>query len=95
MIEPQPQSPSGEFLLYITDDGQAKLEVRLVGETVWLSQAQMAELFQSTKQNISQHIKHIFAEGELLVESVVKEFFTTAADGKSYKFAHFNLDVIR
>jgi hypothetical protein len=93
MIEQQPQEPSGEFLLYTTEDGQAKLEVRLVDETVWLSQAQLAELFQSTKQNISQHIKNLFEEGELQVESVVKDFLTTAADGKSYKVAHFNLDV--
>lgn len=83
-------SPSGEFLLYITDDGQAKLEVRLVDETVWLSQSQLAELFQTTKQNISQHIKKIFDEGELQIESVVKDFFTTASDGKSYRVVHFN-----
>lgn len=93
MTELHPPSPSGEFLLYTTDDGQAKLEVRLVDETVWLSQSQLAELFQTTKQNISQHIKKIFDEGELQIESVVKDFFTTASDGKSYRVAHFNLDV--
>jgi hypothetical protein len=94
MSQPPILPPDGEFLLYSTEDGQARLEVRLSGETVWLSQAQMAELFQTTKQNVGQHIRKIFDDGELQAESVVKDFFTTAADGKSYNTRHYNLDVI-
>jgi len=85
---------AGEFLLYTTEDGAARLEVRLVDETVWLHQNQMAELFQTTKQNIGQHIRNIFAEGELIQDSVVKDFFITAADGKQYNTKHYNLDII-
>ena len=83
-----------QFLLYRTSDGQTRLEVRLENETVWLSQNQMAELFQTTKQNVSLHIRNIFKEGELSEGSVVKEYLTTAADGKSYKTSFYNLDVI-
>ena len=83
-----------EIILYQTEDGTTKIEVRLEDETVWLSQAQMVELFQTTKQNISLHITNIFAEGELDEESVVKEYLTTAKDGKSYKTNFYNLDVI-
>jgi len=71
-----------------------KLEVRFEGETVWLTQQHMAELFQTTKQNIGQHLKSIFAEGELLQNSVVKDSFTTAADGKNYATRFYNLDAI-
>lgn len=74
-----------EILLYQTDDGQTRLEVKFVGDMVWLSQAQMAELFQTTKQNVSLHIQNVFAEGELDEDSVVKEFLTTATDGKNYR----------
>ena len=83
-----------EFLLYRTEDGRTRLEVRLENETVWLTQNQMAELFQTTKQNVSLHIRNIFAEKELLEESVVKEYLTTAADGKNYQTKFYNLDVI-
>jgi len=83
-----------QFLLYQTSDGQTRLEVRLENETVWLSQSQMAELFQTTKQNVSLHVRNIFKEGELLENSVVKEYLTTAADGKSYKTSFYDLDVI-
>ena len=86
--------PQSRFLLYQTSDGQTRLEVRLENETVWLSQNQMAELFQTTKQNVSLHIRNIFKEGELPEGSVVKEYLTTAADGKSYKTSFYNLDVI-
>jgi len=86
--------PQSQFLLYQTSDGQTRLEVRLENETVWLSQNQMAELFQTTKQNVSLHIRNIFKEGELPEGSVVKEYLTTAADGKSYKTSFYNLDVI-
>jgi hypothetical protein len=94
MTETQSPNSSGEFLLYTTDDGQAKLEVRLVGETVWLPLNQISELFQRDKSVVSRHIKNIFEEGELAPASVVAEYATTANDGKSYKVAHFNLDVI-
>jgi hypothetical protein len=81
--------PDGEFLLYTTEDGQARLEVRLNGETVWLSLAQLAELFQRDKSVISRHIKNVFDEGELVADSVVANFATTAADAKTYKVAHY------
>lgn len=83
-----------EILLYQTDDGTTRVEVRMAGETVWLNQTQMADLFRTTKQNVGQHIRNVFAEGELAPESVVKDFFTTAADGKQYRTKHYNLDVI-
>ena len=71
-----------DIVLFETIDKKVTLEVPVEGETVWLTQAQMAELFASTKQNISLHIQNCFKEGELNKESVVKEFLTTALDGK-------------
>ena len=85
---------NSEILLYQTDDGQTKIDVRLEEETVWLSQAQMVELFQTTKQNISLHIRNIFKEGELDEISVVKEYLTTASDRKQYSTNYYNLDVV-
>ena len=73
------------FIMYTTDDGQVDIEVRLEDENVWLTQNSMAELFDTTKQNISLHIKNIFEEKELEENSVVKECLTTAKDGKNYK----------
>lgn len=90
----QKANNASEIILYQTDDGTSKIEVRLVNETVWLSQAQMVELFQTTKQNISLHIRNIFEEDELHEISVVKDYLTTATDGKNYKTKHYNLDVI-
>ena len=84
----------GEFLLYRTEDGAARVEVRVRGDTVWLSMGQMASLFDRDKSVISRHISNIFGEGELERGSVVAEFATTAADGKVYRVEHFNLDVI-
>ena len=84
----------GQFLLYTTEDGRQRIEVRLQEETAWLSQAAMTELFQTTKQNISLHLKNIFAEGELEANRVVKEYLTTAADGKKYRTKFYNLDAI-
>ncbi|SPD72600.1 Virulence protein-like protein [uncultured Desulfobacterium sp.] len=89
-----PEGTKGEFLVYRSDDGNVKLEVRLEQETVWLTQQMMADLFQTTKQNIGQHLKNIFSEGELPENSVVKKFFTTAADGKRYETNFYNLDAI-
>jgi hypothetical protein len=87
-------APGGQFLVYQAEDGKLKIDVRFQGETVWLTQQHMAELFQTTKQNVGQHLKHIFEEGELAENSVVKAFFTTAADGKKYATKFYNLDAI-
>jgi hypothetical protein len=86
--------PKGQFLVYSSEDGQAKIEVRLENETVWLTQQHMADLFQTTKQNVSLHLQNIFKEGELAENSVVKESLTTASDGKSYQKKFYNLDAI-
>ena len=84
----------GEMLIYQTEDGLTKIDVNMQDETVWLSQAEMTKLFQTTKQNISLHINNIFKDGELEKASVVKEYLTTGADGKNYKTKFYNLDVI-
>ncbi len=86
--------PTSEIILYQTEDGRTRVQVRLQDETVWLTQQHMAELFQTTKQNVGQHLKSLFAEGELVQDSVVKDSFTTAADGKNYATKFYNLDVI-
>lgn len=83
-----------EIIIYQTQDGRTKIDVRIENETVWLTQNQMVELFQSSKANISEHISHIFEEGELDENSVVRNFRTTASDGKNYNTKHYNLDVI-
>ena len=83
-----------EIVVYQPEGGEFHIEVRVENETVWLTQAQMAELFHATKQNISLHIANIYKEGELDRKSVVKEYLTTASDGKCYKTKWFNLDVI-
>jgi hypothetical protein len=85
---------SSEILIYQTDDGQTKVEVVFDGETVWLTQAKLAELFQTTKQNISKHIGKIFNDGELDENSVVNSWLTTAADKKEYNTQYYNLDLI-
>jgi len=90
---PAPQNP-GEFLLYQSEDGRTRLEVRLTGETVWLALNQMADLFQRDKSVISRHISNLFDEGELRRAAVVAVFATTAADGKTYQVDYYNLDVI-
>ncbi|MFN7569914.1 MAG: virulence RhuM family protein [Betaproteobacteria bacterium] len=88
------QPKPGEFLLYETEDGRTRVECRLVADTLWLPQAGMAELFQTSKQNVAKHLKAIFAEGELAESSVVNQWLTTAADGKKYRVAYYNLDAI-
>lgn len=85
---------SGEMFLYKNDYGTVKLNGLIYQESLWLTQAAIAELFDTTKQNIGQHIKNIFNSLELDEKSVVKKFFTTAADGKSYETAYYNLDLI-
>lgn len=85
----------GEIVLYKAfDNAEFQIEVRVEDETVWLTQTQMVNLFDATKQNISLHINNIFNEGELQTNSVVKEYLTTASDGKKYKTKFYNLDVI-
>ena len=84
----------GELIIYQTDDGLTKINVRFEEETVWLTQAQLCDLYQTSKSNISEHIKHIFSEGELEESQVVRKFRTTAADGKSYNMSFYNLDMI-
>ena len=89
--------PSSQFLLYTTEDGRQRIEVRLQDETVWLSQAAMTELFQTTKQNVSLHLKNIFAEGELDREATVKEYLTVRQEGKrqvSRQIEFFSLEAI-
>ncbi len=78
------------ILFYQSEDGTSRIEVRLEEGTVWLPQVLIAELYQTTKQNISLHIRNIFDEGELQPDSVVKEYLTTAADGKQYRTKFYN-----
>mgnify|MGYP002620628452 FL=1 len=84
----------GEIVIYQTDDGDTKIDVRFVDETVWLTQAQLCELYQTSKSNVSEHIKNIFEEGELEENSTVRKFRTTASDGKNYNVSYYNLDMI-
>jgi hypothetical protein len=81
-------------VLYTSEDGHTRLNLRVEADTIWLTQLEIAELFQTTKQNVSLHAKNIFKEGELVADSVVKDSLTTAADGKSYRTKHYNLDLI-
>lgn len=82
------------FLIYQADDNRIRLEVKLEEQTTWLSQKQIGELYQKSKATISEHIKNIFEEGELEANSVVRNFRTTAEDGKNYNVAFYNLDMI-
>jgi hypothetical protein len=84
----------GQVIIYNTADGNTKLEVKFYEDTVWLSQNQIAQLFQTKKQNISYHINNILNENELNRNSVVKEFLTTALDGKKYLVQYYNLEMI-
>ena len=83
-----------KIIIYTDDSGLTKIDVKLEDETLWLTQAQMCALYQTSKSNVSEHIKHIFDEGELQESSVVRKFRTTAADGKSYLTTYYNLDMI-
>ncbi|MBI5659506.1 MAG: virulence RhuM family protein [Nitrosomonadales bacterium] len=85
---------SRQFLIYQSEDGSTRIDVMLEAETLWLSQKQLTELFGKAKGTISEHIKHIFEDGELVENSVVRFFRTTAADGKQYEVAHYNLDMV-
>ena len=85
---------STDFLIFSKENGGDGIEVRVEDETIWLTQKLMAELFDTTKQNISLHLKRIFEDEELAESSVVKDFLTTASDGKVYKAKHYNLDAV-
>ena len=80
--------------IIIYEDGSLALNTTVEGETVWLNQKQMSELFDKSKKTISEHIGNIFKEGELIQDSVVRKFRTTASDGKSYSVDYYSLDVI-
>lgn len=84
----------GQIIIYQTEDGASRIDCQLVDETIWLSQALMADLFDRSKKTISEHLQNIFAEGELDESEVVRNFRTTAADGKTYDVAHYNLEAI-
>jgi prophage maintenance system killer protein len=84
----------GEVVLYQTADGKAALDVRLAGNTVWLSQKQMGELFDKNVRTVSEHIRNVFKEGELDEPSVIRNFRITATDGKTYDTQFYNLDVV-
>jgi hypothetical protein len=93
-MKKQIAAPAESILVYQTEDGHIRVDVRMDAQTVWLSQAQMAALFDTTKQNVGQHVRNVFSDGELQESAVVKDFFTTATDGKQYNTRHYNLDVI-
>ena len=97
MNELVPKESGGEFLLYRTEDGQVKVEVRLQNETVWLTQQMISELFQTTVPNISMHIRNIYAEGELTPEATIKKFLTVRREGNrdvQRELDFYNLDMI-
>ena len=85
----------GQIIIYKTPDGNTKLEVKFYEDTVWLSQEQLVELYGSSKSNISEHIKHIFEEGELDENSTVRNFRTVASNGKTYNIKYYNLKIFR
>lgn len=89
-----PSDELSEFILYTDPSGKVKVEIFVMNDTVWLTQQRIAELFDTSKQNISYHLSNIFKDNELDENSVVKEFLTTAADGKNYKTKFYNLDAI-
>ncbi len=90
----QPNLPAqGQFLVCPAEDGRTKIEGRLEGEAVWLNEQFRADLFQTRRQDVGQHPKNIFEEGELAENSVVKDFFTTATDGKDYRTNFYNLAI--
>ena len=89
-----PTKTKSKIVIFKTSDEKKFIDVRFEGETVWLTQAQLVDLYGSSKANVSEHIKHIFEEGELEEDAVVRNFRITAADGKSYQTKYYNLDMI-
>ena len=97
MADIVPQGPGGEFLLYQAEDGQTRIECRFQGETVWLTQQQMAELFGVDKSGVSRHLKNIYESGELSQEATVAKFATVQTEGNrkiKRNLTYYNLDVI-
>jgi hypothetical protein len=94
VTKPPAEPKRSEIIIYQTEDGKTRLQVRMGNETVWLSQKMMAELFQKDIRTINEHIRNVFDEGELESASVIRKFRITAEDGKSYETNHYNLDVI-
>lgn len=88
-----PADDAGEVILYRTEDGRSEIQLRAADGTVWLTQLELAELFATSKQNVSLHIKNVFDEGELSERAVVKESLTTATDSKRYRTKRFSLPV--
>ncbi len=91
---PDSRPPQSNIILYQTEGGRTRIQCRFEGETIWLTQKLMAELFQKDVRTINEHIQNVFAEGELAEESVIRKFRITATDGKSYDTQHYNLEVI-
>ena len=85
------EQKENKLILYKDDEGRVSVNVRFADEDVWLTQAQLVEIYQSSKSNVSEHIKHIFEDGELNREAVVRKFRTTASDGKNYNVDYYNL----
>jgi hypothetical protein len=85
---------NNQILIYQSEDGATHIEVKFTGDSVWLTQQQLCDLYQTSKSNVSEHIKHIFDDGELNRDSVVRKFRTTASDGKNYEMTYYNLDMI-
>ncbi len=90
----QDDNAQNPIIIYESDSGALKIDVRIDSETVWLTQAQLADLFGTTRPNVTMHIKNIFDESELEENAVCKDFLHTAADGKKYNTKHYNLDLI-
>src|SRR3989339_328533 len=88
------EEKSNQIIIYNTEDGQTKIEVQMKEETVWLSQKQMAELFDCSVDNVSLHLRNVFKEAELSENSVTEDYSVTASDGKNYVVKHYNLDAI-
>jgi hypothetical protein len=94
---PSEQPPEGEFLLYQTEDGKTQIECRLAGETIWLTQRQMADLFQTSVPNINQHLKAIVEEGEIASQATIKKYLIVQAEGNrevSRQVDHYSLEAI-
>jgi len=84
----------GEIIIYTSEDGKISLDTKLENDTIWLTQKQMSELFDKNVRTVNEHIKNIFKEGELDKNAVIRNFRTTANDGKQYDINFYNLDVI-
>jgi len=90
----KPDDKPPQIIIYETDDKVSRVSVRLEGETVWLSQQQLSELYNTSRPNVTMHIKNIFSDGELHEDAVCKKCLQTAADGKNYEVFFYNLDLI-